>query len=203
MNACIKCGSVDRYENGKCKPCHRAAVSKWKAANMEKAKANRAKYYADNREKEIKHRADWYAANPQRALAVQAKYYAENKDKAQARSREWKFFNQGRTQEYKAQYRVDNKESVLLNNQNYRARKRAATGVLSKGLSDKLLKLQRGKCACCGQPLGADYHLDHRMPLALEGPNADENIQLLCAKCNLSKGAKHPIDFMQQRGFLL
>ena len=41
------------------------------------------------------------------------------------------------------------------------------------------------------------------MPIALGGKNVDDNVQLLCAACNLSKQAKHPVDFMQQRGFLL
>jgi 5-methylcytosine-specific restriction endonuclease McrA len=45
--------------------------------------------------------------------------------------------------------------------------------------------------------------MDHIIPLALGGTNTDDNIQLLRAKCNKQKGAKHPIDFMQQRGFLL
>lgn len=35
------------------------------------------------------------------------------------------------------------------------------------------------------------------------GTNTDDNIQLLNAKCNVSKGAKHPIEFMQKQGFLL
>lgn len=74
---------------------------------------------------------------------------------------------------------------------------------MSSGLAIRLYKLQRGKCACCGLPLGDDYHLDHIMPLALGGTNTDDNIQLLRAKCNMQKSAKHPVDFMQQRGFLL
>lgn len=45
--------------------------------------------------------------------------------------------------------------------------------------------------------------MDHIMPLALGGTNTDDNIQLLCPTCNRSKHAKHPVDFMQQRGFLL
>ena len=38
---------------------------------------------------------------------------------------------------------------------------------------------------------------------ALGGLNADSNMQLLRAECNLQKSAKHPVDFMQSRGFLL
>jgi len=74
----------------------------------------------------------------------------------------------------------------------------------SPNLSEKLFVLQKGICACgCQQPLGRDYHLDHRMPLALGGTNTDDNVQLLTKLCNLQKGKKHPIDFMQSRGFLI
>lgn len=55
----------------------------------------------------------------------------------------------------------------------------------------------------CGKPLGDAYHLDHVMPLALGGSNTDDNMQLLRDRCNLQKHAKHPVDFMQERGFLL
>ena len=86
---------------------------------------------------------------------------------------------------------------------NRRARVRETGGKLSSDLADKLFKLQKGKCPCCAQPLGDDYHLDHKMPIALGGSNTDGNMQLLRAVCNLQKAKKHPIDFMQIRGFLL
>ena len=35
-------------------------------------------------------------------------------------------------------------------------------------------------------------HVDHIMPLARGGPNTLDNLQLLCARCNLAKGAKVP-----------
>lgn len=71
-------------------------------------------------------------------------------------------------------------------------------------IQDKLLVLQRGRCACCRCDLRNEkYHLDHHMPLALGGAHDDRNMQLLCKTCNLSKHSKHPVDFMQSRGFLL
>lgn len=96
----------------------------------------------------------------------------------------------------------ENPEARRIYNRNRRAINRA-TGKLSTSLAAKLFKLQRGKCACCGEPLGADYHLDHIMPLALGGSNTDDNAQLLRARCNLQKNAMHPVEFMRQRGFLL
>lgn len=66
-----------------------------------------------------------------------------------------------------------------------------------------LYALQSGKCACCGAGLGDVYHVDHVHPLSKGGSNWPSNLQLLCKPCNLQKAAKHPIDFMQQKGFLL
>ena len=190
MKTCTKCGvAKPKTEFSKdagnrdglfywCKACAKAYTAKWIAANHEKAKANTAK---------------WVAANPEKVKAYRAKDSAK-----------WRAANPDKVKAIKAKWDADNPEACRIHDQNRRARKRANGGKLSQGLAAKLFKLQRGKCACgCKQPLGDDYHLDHRMPLALGGPNTDDNMQLLRKLCNLQKHAKHPIDFMQQRGFLL
>lgn len=117
-----------------------------------------------------------------------AKYYEANSEKVKATRAKWA---------------EANREQLRTLRHNYRARKSANGGKLSKDIADRLFVLQRGKCACCGLPLGTDYHLDHIMPLALGGSNTDDNIQLLRSSCNHQKRAKHPVEFMQQRGFLL
>lgn len=94
-------------------------------------------------------------------------------------------------------------EATRITNQNRRAHIITNGGTLSKGLSAKLFKLQKGKCPCCKQPLGDTYHLDHVVPLAKGGNNTDDNIQLLRKTCNLQKSARDPLIFMQSRGFLL
>lgn len=54
----------------------------------------------------------------------------------------------------------------------------------------------RGKCTFCQKDLTGllspqfDSHMDHIIPLANGGINDVSNLQLLCASCNLSKGAK-------------
>ncbi len=114
----------------------------------------------------------------------------------------WQRENPGKANAKSAKWRIAHPEIRRTYHQNRRARKRASGGVISPDLAERLFKLQRGKCACCKQPLGNDYHLDHIMPLALGGTNTDDNIQLLRAKCNLQKSAKHPIDYMRENGFL-
>lgn len=102
-----------------------------------------------------------------------------------------------------AKWHKANPEAGRIYEQNRRARKKTNGGTLSSNLAEILFKRQKGECVCCQKPLGKNYHLDHIMPLALGGKNEDLNIQLLRASCNRSKGAKHPIEYMQSKGFLL
>lgn len=188
MKACKRCGSTEFYSGYKCKACHAKAAAQWAIDNPEKDRARRAAYKAANKEKIKAAATAHYVANRERLVAKAAQYRAEHPDKArQTRNRS----------------RASSPEAHRIHEQNRSARKRANGGILSKGLTAKLFKLQKGKCACCGLPLGSDYHLDHIMPIALGGSNLDDNIQLLKKRCNLQKRAIHPIEFMQSRGKLL
>lgn len=66
-----------------------------------------------------------------------------------------------------------------------------------------LLGLQKWRCAVCRTDLKLGKHLDHVIPLAAGGRHEVGNFQWLCPDCNLAKSAKHPVEFMQSRGFLL
>ena len=170
---CSQCGSSEKNSRGECIPCARLSRARYRAANKEKLRAKLALYRTANAEKL---RAGW------------SRYYIENAETRRA---------------YAARYSAANPDGRRRRQLAYRARKAAVGGNLSPGLSERLLTLQRGKCACCGKHLGKDYHLDHIMPLALGGSNTDDNIQLLRARCNLQKHAKHPVEFMRLRGLLL
>lgn len=185
MKTCTKCGETkpesefhkDSTKRDKlassCKACMRVANAKRYAASPEKKKEYSAKWYAANTDKHKEYGKSWREKNPDKCKAMTQKWFSENPEARRIYVRNRRAINR-------------------------------ATGKLSTGIAAKLLKLQRGKCACgCGQPLGDDYHLDHIMPLALGGTNTDDNIQLLRSKCNLQKHAKHPVSFMQERGFLL
>lgn len=195
MKTCTKCSETKpKTEFGKdvssrnglrssCKVCNAAYCAAYRAANP----AYKATYYAANADKVRAPSSAWAKANPDKVRAANTAYRAANTEKVRAT---------------KAAYRSANPEAKRIYDHNRIARKREAGGKLSKCLADKLFKLQRGKCACCKQPLGTDYHLDHIMPIALGGTNTDDNIQLLRATCNRQKHAAHPVDFMQRRGFL-
>lgn len=233
MKSCDKCGTSDRYADGRCKACAAAYRKSYYIKNADKAKAYSAAYLAANPEKvkakdaayRIKNSsalrakfvtyraaniemcrardAAWRAANPDIKKACQLAYRAANPEKTKARDAAYRAAHPEKQRANRVAWRAANPEATRIFNQNYQAKKRANGGTLSGGLSAKLFKLQKGKCACCGQPLGTKYHLDHIMPIALGGSNTDDNMQLLRQRCNSQKSAKHPVDFMQQRGFLL
>lgn len=219
---CTKCG-ISKHVSGfgkhikgggglsaVCRTCKSILDAEYRTNNAEKVKARKAAYYAANREKIRNDQRLYREANKDNlnALAKERsrKWRESHLELARKRSRDCvKRSRENCPEKHKEsdrKYRENNPEKVRLKCANRRARKRAG-GKLSKGIVERLLKLQRGKCVCCGRNLGNDYHIDHIIPLALGGSNTDDNIQLLRAECNIQKSAKHPVDFMQQRGFLI
>lgn len=172
-------------------------------ANRERELDGQRKYYEANRDKRLEWHRENYKAKHDEILDSNRKYREENREKLRELHRNRRASNPVGVREYFRKYYASNHEKYRVSSHTRRARVVGSAGKLSPGLAKKLFKLQRGKCACCGKSLGADYHLDHIMPIALGGSNTDDNIQLLRATCNLKKSAKHPIDFMQSRGFLL
>lgn len=215
MKSCSKCktekpledfGMRKRGKDGRnpvCRVCEKARILAWRKANPEKVKTQAAAWKSANPEwfkthhykrksqgrkrvyvpQQTKERsAAWRAKNPDRVRSYNAAYSAAHKEQAKA-------------------WRRANRSADRIHKQNRRHKER--NGKLSSGLIEKLFTLQRGRCACCGLPLGNKYHLDHIMPIALGGAHTDNNMQLLRQECNLQKHAKHPVAFMQERGLLL
>lgn len=176
----------------------------WREANPGKVVAISRAYYQANRDRLIEISKEWQRRHPEEVVARNAAAY-RNQDhgKRNADHAAWIAANPEKRRAWSSAWRAAHPENKKISHQNRRARKKIGGGKLSQGLIQKLLKLQRGKCACCGKPLGKDYHLDHRVPLARGGAHADENMQLLTSKCNMQKGAKNFDEFMRARGFLI
>lgn len=184
---CALCKSVIAKSSYKKNP----EIAKERSANRFKEKReeilNKNKEWAKNNAQKVKdHRRSNYLLNKEKYLKMMKEYYKNNKHKMI----------------FKSDWKKKNKERANIITHNYRARKKNC-GVLSKGITEKLILLQKGKCACCGMSLGDDFHVDHIFPLFLGGKNIDSNIQLLRKTCNLSKGHKDPVEYMQSIGKLL
>lgn len=107
--------------------------------------------------------------------------------------------------EYSRRWRIENAEKVRETNRNAKARRKGAEGTHTAKDIREILARQKYKCAECGTSVRkrANRHIDHIMPLGLGGTNWAWNLQVLCPPCNLSKNAKHPIEWAQSKGRLL
>jgi 5-methylcytosine-specific restriction endonuclease McrA len=188
MKLCAKCNSIEFYKSGACKKCAKEYALKWQKNNPEKLKIIKSTYFIKNRTAVIKLISAWQKNNPKKMAEKARRYYLNNKEKVLFEKKLWK---------------NKNKSLVKIYRQNYRIKKLINGGKISKGLEERLFKLQRGKCPCCNLPLGNNYHLDHIVPISRGGENIDSNIQLLRSTCNQQKHAKDPIDYMQSKGFLI
>ena len=100
-------------------------------------------------------------------------------------------------------WKETNSIELRIYEQNARCKRLGVEGKLTLGLIGKLFGLQKGMCPSCQNDLGEDFHSDHVISINRGGLNQDDNMQLLCAPCNLRKRDKDPMEFMQEMGFLL
>lgn len=66
---------------------------------------------------------------------------------------------------------------------------------LTRADIDLQYKTQNGLCWWCENPLGDDWHVDHRVPLSKGGKNDAGNIVCSCKTCNLKKKERSSWEF--------
>lgn len=214
IKICKKCGSTEIYKSGQCIPCKKAYSNNYRKSNQEKVKLMRAVSFQKNKEIISKRMSEYRQNNLEKIKQKLSEYRELNREKLKDEAVEYRNANKEKIASYKEAnreklnassevYRKANLGVFRILSHNRRARVASVGGRLSKDIAKKLYDLQKGRCPCCGLSLGDDYHLDHVIPIALGGSNTDANIQLLRKKCNLQKNKKHPVDFMQSKGFLL
>ena len=186
MKICKKCGGTEFYASGSCKPCQKERSSIWRSENEEKVKQINKAWHESHRDHMAQYRKKRYEENRERILKEAKEYRESHRESKALADKRWKENNPEKRRRYK---------------QNRKASKKYG-GILSPNICQKLFKLQKGLCTVCRSKL-TKYHIDHIMPLVNGGLNTDDNVQLLCPPCNLTKGSKHPIDFMQSKGYLL
>lgn len=205
---CKRSHVCERYTcNLECVQCvyEKTKAREWHKKNPERHRENGKRDY-QKRRPEI---AAYREANRDKSRAYfKERWHSIPLDERKERKQKWYNANREHAIAYTAQWERDNPEqakaikAVVAHRR--RTRKKDVGGSFTDSDVRALLAAQSHKCAYCRVDLRkAKRHLDHIMPIALGGTNDRTNLQYLCAGCNLSKGAKDPIAFAQERGFLL
>lgn len=165
--------------------------------------ARNAVYYAKNRSAIIEKRTAKALVDPGHMKALKATSRLKRKDSIREKDAAYYQSNKRRILSRNSDYWKRNPDVKRRASATRRARVASAEGRLSAGIFDRLMRLQRGKCANCKVDIRDSADLDHILPLALGGSNDDANVQLLCVSCNRSKQAKHPSVWAKLNGRLL
>lgn len=227
MNKCKSCvASVRRDKYAQNPEKYRQQSKAWALANPGKTAEARRKYYYENPERTLALRAASAIRNKDAMLARGRAWYAENAEYKRAKAREWYSNNRdtalaaakirvkasyhANPELYSARakiYRKKNPDGIAAQKRRYKASKIGADGSHTGKDVQEIFDSQRGLCANCKKKLfksGAKkFHVDHVVPLSKGGSNWPSNLQCLCAFCNMSKGAKDPLDWAKENGRLL
>jgi 5-methylcytosine-specific restriction endonuclease McrA len=168
----------------------------WRAAHPEVFREASRKYAAANPDKVRANRKKWDAANPERRRELKRISAAANYENGRARFLRWRAANVERYRETQRQWRLANHVRVLEYLRRYRCNASRAGGVVTAKQINDRVKFFGGVCSYCGGPY---EHLDHAIPLSRGGTNWPANLRPACQHCNLSKGAKSAMEFIQWR----
>ena len=135
------------------------------------------------------YRSDWYAGHKEQARGYSFRSRRRRKDKVR---------------EYGRLYRQNNPEVIAT----IKTRRRSKTKDLQpipRGWFSQQLFDQGNRCAGCGSRFGERRkpEIDHIVSIALNGDNHPSNLQLMCRRCNASKGARPEGEWRRSLGCLL
>ena len=151
---------------------------------------------ANARKKETGYREKYNLEHKEKIKEVSAKWYVEHKEHAVKKNKEYAISHKEQALERSRRYRARNPEKVAAANLKRREARVAVRNLAKSDCLINLLELQNYKCAnkLCGCDLRKNKkHIDHKNPVHLGGSGEIQNLQWLCAKCNLSK-AHMPYD---------
>lgn len=185
-----------------------------RAKNPDKFKEDRKRWAAINREAKLAaKRAKYATATPEVVQKIKdgkRAYRQQNRDRIAAAKRAWDAANAKHRKEY-AEANKDtlrersrrlyheNKERYLSYVHARRARIAQAGGRYTPKDIVAIGDSQGWQCVYCMQDIETGYHIDHKTPLSRGGTNYPNNLQLLCAPCNLSKHAKTHEEYLRYR----
>lgn len=187
---CTKCDEIypwsDEYftpRHNKFSPCEQPCkkCTKIVRAKSDARKASRKAYYQAHYDEALSYAKEWYRSNPDKVRANSKSYYKTHRKEIIAAATKW------------------NKAHPIngrLHGQRRRTRMAEQCGTLSRHDIELQYKNQRGRCWWCSVKLKGNYQIDHRIPLSRGGKHDKANIVIACPRCNNSKGAKLPHEWI-------
>lgn len=175
----------------------------------EKRRAYMAEYYRKNKERMDADSAAWRKSHPECFREYSRRYVAKNPEKEYTRVRLSALVHQEsrrkaalkRYHENPEHHRKLNRASKKRNPDTvitqYAKRRSYGSQHVAKGTIRELETLQLGTCVFCPADILQKRHIDHIVPLARGGLHVRENLQILCPRCNCSKGAKTNEEFAE------
>lgn len=180
------CSQGHAFEGRRCAACHREYNRRWRAANLDRARATDRQRYGNPAKGRKEHSreaaARWRAKHPEQSRAVSLANKWAHIDRARASTR---------------QHQRAHRDDYLEAQRRRRARQLAATvEPITAQQLEALLHEQHGQCHYCSDTLRPDKHLEHKVPLARGGSHSLSNLCWSCPTCNRRKGTKTNGEFV-------
>lgn len=177
---------------------NREYSKEWRLKNLEKDKEYKRQYHItksqdkDWVEAQRKKGREQYQKHREKRLPNMREYHRRNREKLNRQCREW-YASMARDKKWREKerergkkYYQENKEKHYTRYVEYKARKlRAILPSTDKAKINALYK----KCHKVADQTGAPHHVDHIVPLAIGGAHHQDNLRIISAFDNLSKGA--------------
>lgn len=168
--------------------------------------------YLANKEKVAEQSRAWAAANPGKVAEKAARYREKHPEKAketleryeakpESKARHARYRASEKGKVYKSSWKIANMEKVRRQGIIDASRRRVrlmGNGVFTI-ISKDMRRLLAQSCASCGN---TGEHIDHIIPVSRGGRHSIGNLQMLCAKCNLSKNNKLSIEWRSRSVFV-
>jgi len=155
--------------------------------NTEKIKAYHKKHYAENKEKMKAYKKIYYAENPDKIKEGSKKYYTENSERIKAKCNKYYAENLEKAKACKKKYHAKNPGKAREASLKRRISGIPKKGVIKKVINENIFKYGIITCEKCKKQCEDNFHLDHIVPISKNGEHSYNNLQILCAYCNLSK----------------
>jgi len=198
---CPKCGEIkliDQFYKSSsrasgftshCKECSNAQHAKYVAENAEKMREYGKDRYYKNHETILANRRESNKRNKESIRRKAKEYYQNNKELVAQRAKEYHQQNkEQRNAQCRERYQSNPTEYKLRATERKALKRTTSDGTITQDALDQMLHKQNYVCGYCKADLRVVIkHLDHIVPISKEGTHSLNNVQWICADCNLSK----------------